>query len=86
MALGGGVGLMAAGGLLALLVVSTGWRRLRAPIAYGLLAVCGVVVGAGALLVQQDAGLGSWAIALTVLGMFAPLQGRLVLGRPGRAG
>ncbi len=78
-----GVGLIVGGVSLALLVVLTLWRRIAAPLAFGLLAATGVAVGAGALLVQEHAGAGDWVITLAALGVLTPVHMRLVLGRPG---
>jgi hypothetical protein len=80
---GWGIALIVSGTLLALLVVFGGWRRLRAPVALSSLAICGAVVGAGALLVQEHASAFEWALTLAALGVFAPVHARLVFGPPG---
>ena len=85
MALGAGVALIVAGSLGSLLVLFGAWRRLSPFPAFVLLAVCGVAIGAGGLLVQDDAPLGSWVITLGLLGALSPFHGRLVFGPPGRA-
>lgn len=85
MAVGAGIALIAGGAVLSLLVLFVIWRRLSPPVAYGLLVLCGVAIGAGGLLVQDDAGAGSWLIAIGTLGTLSPLHGRLVFGRPGPA-
>jgi hypothetical protein len=80
-----GIALIAVGILLGLLTQFGLWRRLPGPAAILLLAVAGVVLGAGVLLVQEAAGAGDWAITLLVLGALTPLHGRLVFGPPGRS-
>lgn len=83
MAPGAGIALIAGGVLASLLVLFAAWRRLQAPLAFGLLVLCGVAIGAGGLLVQQEVGAASWVITLGLLGMLSPLHGRLVFGPPG---
>ena len=85
MAVGAGVALIAGGVLASLLVLFVGWRRLSAPLALGILVLCGVAIGAGGLLVQDGAAVGSWVITLGLLGALSPLHGRLVFGPPGPA-
>jgi hypothetical protein len=82
---GVGLALIVAGSLLALLIAIGLWRRLPGPAALALLAAAGVIVGTGALLVQDDPGPGDWALTLLVLGLLTPLHGRLVFGLPGRS-
>jgi hypothetical protein len=82
---GVGLALIVAGSLLALLIAIGLWQRLPGPAALALLAAAGVIVGAGALLVQDDPGPGDWALTLLVLGLLTPLHGRLVFGPPGRS-
>ena len=83
---GAGVTLIVAGSVLGVLTLLVLWRRLPVPGAFALLAVSGSAIGAGALLVQEGAGPGDWALTLFVLGVLTPLHGRLVFGRPGRSG
>jgi hypothetical protein len=83
---GAGVTLIVAGSVLGLLTLFVLWRRLPEPAAFLLLAASGAAIGAGALLVQERAGRGDWALTLLVLGALTPLHGRLVFGRPGRSG
>ena len=82
---GPGIALIVAGSLLGLLTQFGLWRRLPGLAALILLAVAGVAVGCGALLVQEGVGAGDWALTLLVLGGLTPLHGRLVFGRPGRS-
>ena len=85
MNVGAGIALIVAGSLLGLLTVLGLWRRLPGSASLILLAAAGVTLGAGALLVQEGAGRGDWALTLLVLGGLIPLHGRLVFGRPGRS-
>ena len=43
-------------------------------------------IAAGGLLVQEDVGAASWAFALVLLAILAPVHARLVFGPPGRRG
>ena len=66
-----------------LVIVFFLWRRLRRVMALALMAACGMAIGAGGLLVQEDVGPASWAVALVVLGVVTPVHARLVFGEPG---
>lgn len=83
MRLGPGIGLIVAGSLLGSLVVFGAWRRLSPAIAMVVLAGSGALVGAGALLVQEEVSGVEWALTLLVLGLLTPIHARLVFGRPG---
>jgi hypothetical protein len=78
-----GAGLIVSGSMLGLLVVFGAWRRLPAALAFGTLVGCGAMVGAGALLVQEDASGADWAVTLVALGVLTPVHARLVFGLPG---
>jgi hypothetical protein len=65
------------------LVASVGWRRLPPALAFAILAGCGALAGAGALLVQDRASGAEWALTLLVLGVLTPIHARLVFGKPG---
>jgi hypothetical protein len=82
---GGGVALIVAGVGLGLVVVFALWEPLSAAAAFTALAGLGMMVGAGALLVQDDPGLADWALTLGALAVLTPLHGRLVFGTPGRS-
>jgi hypothetical protein len=82
---GVGVALIVAGSVLGLSTLFGLWRRLPGPAALVLLAAAGMAIGAGALLVQEVARPGDWAITLVVLGGLTPVHGRLVFGPPGRS-
>ncbi len=71
--------------MLGLLIVFVLWRRLPAAAAFAVIAVCGVGVAVGGLLVQDDVGTASWVVAVAVLGVLTPVHARLVFGPPGRA-
>jgi hypothetical protein len=82
---GVGLALIVAGAFLSLLTVFGLWRKLPWAAALVLLAAAGAIVGAGALLVQDDPGTADWALTLLVLGALTPLHARLVFGAPGRS-
>jgi hypothetical protein len=81
---GAGIALIAAGSAVGALIVFGLWRRVSPGPAFGSLAVCGMAIAAGGLLVQEDVGPASWAVALAALAVLAPLHMRLVFGPPGR--
>lgn len=83
MNVGAGVVLIAVGALLGCSVVFGLWHRLRVPIAFGLKALSGAAIGAGALLVQDDADAASWTVTIVALVVLTPLHARLVFGPPG---
>jgi hypothetical protein len=78
-----GVGLIAAGSLLGLLVVFAAWGRVAAAASLAALVGCGALVGAGALLVQDAASGVEWALTLVALSVLTPVHARLVFGPPG---
>jgi hypothetical protein len=81
---GTGVAMIAVATVCGLVIVLFLWRRLSPPSALALIAVCGMGLGAGGLLVQDDVGLASWAVTLVVLGVLTPVHARLVFGPPGQ--
>jgi hypothetical protein len=78
-----GIALLVAGALLTLLVYFVLWRRVPPAVAFTSIAACGLILGAGALLVQDGVSGAEWALTLAVLAALGPLHGRLVFGRPG---
>lgn len=80
---GAGIATIVAASAVGLVTVSFLWHRLAAAAAFALLAVCGMGVATGGLLLQEDVGPASWAVALVVLGVLTPLHARLVFGPPG---
>ncbi len=84
--LGAGVAVIVAASAVGLVVVFFLWHRLPAAAALALAAACGTAIAAGGLLVQEDVGPASWAVALVVLGVLAPVHARLLFGRPGPSG
>jgi hypothetical protein len=79
-----GVAAIVAGvGLTALLAWAL-WRRIPAWAAYGLAAMLGMVVGAGALLLVEDPGRADWIVTLGLLAALAPTHHRYLIGPPGR--
>ena len=83
---GAGVALIVASSAIGALIVFGLWRRLPAGIAFASMAVCGMGIAAGGLLVQEDVGAASWVVALAVLAVLAPVHMRLVFGPPGPGG
>jgi hypothetical protein len=79
-----GVALILAGLAIALSVGVVLRTRLPRVASLGLLVVSGVAVGAGALLVQEQASGVEWALTLISLGFMVPFQVRLIFGRLGR--
>lgn len=82
--LGVGVALIVVGGVLGLLTALVAWPILPAAMGIAAAAVAGMLVGAGGLLVQDEASPAEWVVTLAALAVLAPLHARLVLGRPGR--
>jgi hypothetical protein len=80
-----GIALLVAGALLTMLVYLVLWGRVRPAVAFASIIACGLVLGAGALLVQDGVSGIEWAVTLVVLSALGPLHGRLVFGHPGRA-
>jgi hypothetical protein len=78
-----GIALLVAGALLTILVYVVLWTRVRPSVAFASIVVCGLILGAGALLVQDGVSGAEWAVTLAVLAALGPLHGRLVFGRPG---
>lgn len=78
-----GVATIAVASACGLVIVFFLWGRLPPVTALALMAACGMAIGAGGLLVQEDVGPASWAVALVVLGVVAPVHARLVFGEPG---
>lgn len=74
--------LIVAGGL-GLGVVLTLWRRIRPRVAALLLGLLGVVLGTGALLLQDDPGPADWAVVLSVLAISMPVHFRFAFGSSG---
>lgn len=83
MHVGAGIALIVASSAIGALIVFGLWRRLPPGVAFGSVAVCGMGIAAGGLLVQEDVGAASWVIALGALAVITPVHMRLVFGRPG---
>ena len=84
MNVGAGVALIVAGSVGGLLTVFVLWRRIAAALVLLVTSVCGMLLAAGGLLLQEDVGVASWAFALVLLAILAPIHARLVFGPPGR--
>jgi hypothetical protein len=80
-----GVALLVAGALLTILVYLVLWKRVRPAVAFASIVACGLILGTGALLVQDGVSGAEWFLTLAVLSALGPLHGRLVFGRPGSA-
>ena len=86
MHVGAGIALIVASSAIGALIVFGLWRRLPPGLALGSMALCGMGIAAGGLLVQEDVGAASWVVALGALAVISPLHMRLVFGPPGRTG
>lgn len=86
MGVGAGIALIVAGTVVGLLTVFLLWHRIPAVLALVVASACGMCLAAGGLLVQEDVGAASWAFALVLLAILAPVHARLVFGPPGRRG
>ena len=78
-----GVAVIVAGAMLGLGVALFLWRRLRAALAFAALTIAGVLVGVGALAVQERVRLADRVVTVLVLAVLTPVHGRLVFGKPG---
>ena len=65
-------------GALAAIVLAVIWRRLEMRIAIVASALAGAIVGAGALLVQDEGDAAEWIVTLVGFGVLAPLHTHLV--------
>jgi len=83
---GAGIALIVASSAVGALIVFGLWGRLPAGLAFGSLAVCGMGIATGGLLVQEDVGVVSWVVALVALAVLTPVHTRLVFGPPGPRG
>jgi hypothetical protein len=81
---GAGVALIVGGSVVGILTVFVLWHRIPASLALLAASLCGMCLAAGGLLVQEDVGAASWAFALALLAILAPVHARLVFGPPGR--
>jgi hypothetical protein len=79
----GGIALILAAGLLA--IVTGGWLRLTLPrlATDALMALAGAGIGVGGLLLLDDVGTASWIAAPAVLAVVAPLHVRALFARGG---
>jgi len=85
---GVGVGLIVAGGLLALAVAFLLRTRLPGRAVFALGAAAGVAIGTGALLVQSHVSVAEWTLTLAAMFLLGPGHIRIVMGPfgpPGRA-
>ena len=86
MHVGVGVSLIAVGAAVAL--ATAFFVRTRAPAALvaAILTLCGLALGAGALLVQDHVSTTNWVLTLVLVGFLVPGHVRIVLGPFGPAG
>jgi hypothetical protein len=79
----GGIALILAAGVLA--IVTGGWLRLTLPrpATDALMALAGAGIGVGGLLLLDDVGTASWIAAPAVLAVVAPLHVRALFARGG---
>jgi hypothetical protein len=80
---GAGAAAIAAGFGLGLVVLLVLWRRVPPVAAYGLAAALGMVLGAGALLVQEAPSAADWTATLALMAVLAPVHDRFLAGPPG---
>lgn len=73
-----GIALIAIGVVVGIAVVIA-WRRIGLLPAVAAMAIAGAVVGAGALLVQDEVELAEWVVTLVAFVVVAPVQAHLVL-------
>jgi hypothetical protein len=78
-----GIALIVAASAVGAFIVFVLWRRIPPVLAFVSMAACGMAIGTGGLLVQEDVGAASWVLTLLVLGAIAPVHMRLVFGPPG---
>lgn len=81
--MGAGIALIVAASAVGAFIVFALWRRIPPVLAFASMTACGMAIGTGALLVQEDVGAASWVVTLIVLGIIAPVHMRLVFGPPG---
>lgn len=86
MNVGCGVGLLLGGAAIGLTTALLLWKRLPAIVPVVMMAAAGLLIGAGALLVQRSVGAADWAVTLTLMGILSPLHCRVLFGRPGGRG
>ena len=79
-----GVTAIVGGSGLALVVVFALWRRLEPISAFGAMTLAGLLVGTGALAVQDRVTALEWGVTLIALGVLTPMHAWLLFRRPGR--
>jgi hypothetical protein len=75
-----GIGLIVAGGLLALAVAFLLRTRLPGRAVFALGAAAGVAIGTGALLVQSHVSVAEWTLTLAAMFLLGPAHIRIVMG------
>jgi len=80
-----GVAAIVAGSALGVLTVLWLWRRIPASVAVLGAVLAGMLISAGALLVQDAPSAADWVVTMVVLGGLSPLHAKLMFGPPGAA-
>jgi hypothetical protein len=81
-----GVSLAIAGAVAALVVALFLRTALSSGLVAVLLAISGIILGAGSLLVQERADTADWFVTLSLLALLVPAHVRIVLGPFGARG
>jgi hypothetical protein len=81
---GVGVVLIVAGAGLGIGVSFTAWPRWPAALGLTVVTIAGLLVAAGALVVQDRVGAADWAVTTLVLGVLTPMHAWILFGRPGQ--
>jgi hypothetical protein len=85
MHVGAGVALIAVGAAVALPTAFLVRTRAPAALVAAILTLCGLALGAGALLVQDHVSTTNWVLTLLLVGFLVPAHVRIVLGPFGPA-
>jgi hypothetical protein len=83
---GVGIALIVAGAVVALATAFLLRTRVPAFLVAVVLAVCGVALGVGVLLVQDHVSTANWILTVALLAFLVPAHVRVVLGRFGPGG
>ncbi|MFN2545119.1 MAG: hypothetical protein ABR600_11210 [Actinomycetota bacterium] len=83
---GWGIALIVAGAVVALGTAFGLRTRASAPVVGIVLLACGLSLGTGALLVQDDVSRTNWVVTVVLMSVLAPAHVRVVLGPFGRSG
>ena len=81
-----GIALIVAGSLVGLAFAFVARRRAPAVLVAAVLALCGLALGAGALLVLHHVSVTNWTVTLVLMAILVPAHVRVVLGPFGAGG